>query len=118
MDLELEDRRILCIAESHFSSISALRNFFDRLDESSTLFILSSNRIFFDRIIELSELYNIDLIIKHPNYEDIDESNLFNRHPSCLFYKRVYLFSSSKFFISCLSFSSSSFLLIASIKQS
>ena len=38
-----------------------------------SIFILSSNKVFYDRIIQLSDLYNIDLIIKHPNYEDIDE---------------------------------------------
>ena len=73
MDLKLDNRKILCLAESHFNSIPTLRNFFDRLDESSTIFLLPSNKIFYDRMVELSDLYYIDLIIKHPNYEDIDE---------------------------------------------
>jgi hypothetical protein len=73
MDLKLDNRNILCLAESYFNSIPTLRNFFCRLDESSTLFLLPSNKPFFDRMTQMSELHDIDLIIKHPNYTDIDE---------------------------------------------
>jgi hypothetical protein len=73
MDLELTNRKILCLAESHFNSIATLENFFKLLDESATLFLLPYNELFFQIMLTLSEMYDIDLIIKHPNYEDIDE---------------------------------------------
>ncbi len=73
MDLELKNQKILCLAESHFNSIITLQSFFELLDESITLFLLPYNKLFFEIMLKLAEIYDINIVVKHPNYKDIDE---------------------------------------------
>lgn len=72
MELNLDEKNILCIAETGFSETSSIYEFLKRA-ASGTIFTFAHNAPFFNILKKLSTFTSTPLVILYPGDGEIDE---------------------------------------------
>jgi len=72
MDLDLENKSILCIGETGYNDWETIHKFLVNCF-NSTLYCWTHNPSFFIRLRDITDFLGIPLIIKHPSFKDTDD---------------------------------------------